>query len=569
VSLFGQPGTLDVTFNPTDQGFGVVSSGSISAIAYQPDGKILIAGYMYVNRRNLTVIRLNPDGSLDQSFSCLFQNERVTALVCLPNGKIMVGGGGTWNEASNIARLNNDGSIDESFNTRIGADGDIETIAIQPDGKVLIGGNFKQRLARLNVDGTIDDSFRYESPIPIVVPAISAIALAPDGKLLVGEYSKLLRLNPDGSLDESFGKKYFFFHGRFSSLVSLSDGKIMAGGDFFYRTKDGEERYDIMRLDENGNLDETYKSSLTNTGDIYAISYQPDGKLLVAGRFKMSNVSSQLNIGRLNADGSIDDTFKSFVKSSRIAGVIDGLILQPDGKVVIAGYFEKLNGTLTGVARLNSDGSFDESFDQSTGADHEIMSIAYDSSGKVLISGVFSEYNNTASNGIAQLNADGSLDDSFKSPFEQGNAVGFAIYQSDGKVLIDGLTRLHSNGSRDLSYNPPKISGFVSAAAYQADGRIVIGSQLLNLYGRLEGIARLNNDGSLDLSFNPGTGVKNQPYFYFTDIRSIVYQQGKTLIGGNFNNYNDIARNGIARLNLDGSLDTSFDPGTNQGALLI
>jgi len=288
--LLAQPGSLDVTFNPTDQGFWAVS-GLTSAIAYQPDGKILIAGRTYFNQNNGPIIRLNPDGSLDPSFSCRFRNENINAMVCLPDGKIMVGGWATWTETPNIARLNSDGSIDGSFNTGTGADGSIETIAIQPDGKVLIGGaftnyngNFQPRIARLNPDGTIDKSFKY---LVIAIPnhSIFAIAVAPDGKLLVGDGGSLVRLNPDGSLDENF-RINFPVSGGFGSFVFSRDGKVLVGGSFVYRTKYGEARHDLMRLDENGSLDETFKSDLEDGGFIQSIFYQLDGKLLIINILK-------------------------------------------------------------------------------------------------------------------------------------------------------------------------------------------------------------------------------------------------------------------------------------------
>src|SRR6185503_18710842 len=173
--------------------------------------------------------------------------------------------------------------------------------------------------------------------------------------------------------------------------------------------------------------------------------------------------------------------------------------VQPDGKIVIGGQFTAVNGTSRNyIARLNADGTLDNSFNSGSGPDNAIVSLALQPDGKLLIGGFFSSVNGIPRNRIARLNTNGSLDTSFDAgSVAAGTSVRSIALQSDGKVLIGGE--------------------FAKA------------------------IARLNVDGSLDTSFNPGTGANNQ-------VRSIAVQSdGKVLIGGHFTFINGAARNYIAR----------------------
>ena len=120
-------------------------------------------------------------------------------------------------------------------------------------------------------------------------------------------------------------------------------------------------------------------------------------------------------------------------------GSVYAIAQQDDGKVLIGGTFTTVNGTArNGIARLNADGSLDTSFDPGTGADNFVQALAQQADGKVLIGGSFNDINGTARNGIARLNADGSLDTGF-DPGTGANNIVFALaQQADGKVMIGG-----------------------------------------------------------------------------------------------------------------------------------
>jgi uncharacterized delta-60 repeat protein len=588
----GSPGSNDPTFNVVDDGTNRDGANyAVLALALQPDGKLLIGGdFTSYNGtpRNL-IARLNADGSLDASFNPgSGANFEVHALALQSDGKVLIGGTFTsynGTPRNRIARLNADGSLDASFNPGSGANSSVYALALQPDGKLLIGGDFtsyngtpRNRIARLNADGSLDASF---NPGTGADTSVRALALQPDGKLLIGgEFisyngtprNRIARLNADGSLDASFNPGTGA-NGWVLALALQPDGKLLIGGEF--TTYNGTPSNRIARLNAEGSLDASFNPGSGANFEFHALALQPDGKLLIGGTFTSYNGTSRNGIARLNADGSLDASFNPGTGAN---GLVLALALKPDGKLLIGGEFISYNGiTRNRIARLNADGSLDASFNPGTGANSWVLALALQPDGKLLIAGYFTNYNDTPRNGIARLNADGSLDASF-NPGTGANGLVLALaLQPDGKVLIGGtftsyngtprnrIARLNADGSLDASFNPGTgANSWVWALALQPDGKLLIGGDFINYaFTPSNRIARLNADGSFDASFYPGTGANNS-------VVSLALQpDGKVLIGGTFTSFNGTPRYCIARLNADGSLDASFNPGTGSDTSVL
>jgi uncharacterized delta-60 repeat protein len=579
-------GKVDLTFNP-----GSGADGDVLALAVQADGKVLIGGQFssYNGTGRDGIARLNADGSLDSSFNPgSGTNNFVSALAVQADGKVLIGGffssyNGT--ERNRIARLNADGTLDGSFDPGTGADGGVFALAVQADGKVLIGGGFssyngteRNRIARLNADGGLDDSF---DPGTGADGGVFALAVQADGKVLIGgfftsynstERNNIARLNANGSLDSSFDPGTGA-DGTVRALAVQADGKVLIGGLFTSYNDTGRNR--IARLNANGSLDSSFDLGTGADGGVRALAVQADGKVLIGGFFTSYNGTGRNRIALLNANGSLDS---SFDPGSGADGSVVALAVQADGKVLIGGFFTSYSGTgRNRIARLNADGSLDSSFNPGTGANDYVFALAVQADGKVLIVGGFSSYNGTERNGIARLNADGSLDTNFKPESGvNGNVFALAV-QADGKVLIggsftsyngtgrNGIARLNADGSLDTNFNPGTgVDGDVSALAVQADGKVLIGGSFTS-YNDTErnNIARLNAAGTLDGSFDPRSGADGQ-------VSTLAVQaDGKVLIGGFFSSYNGTARNNIARLNADGTLDGSFDPGSGANSYVF
>ena len=195
-----------------------------------------------------------------------------------------------------------------------------------------------------------------------------------------------------------------------------------------------------------GSLDMSLNTTGVGAGGIvYSVVMQPDGKLVIGGAFTTYNDTDAPRIARLNIDGSLDTSFTpnggvDIGTFPANAGVYPhGLLLQPDGKILIAGPFENVDGvSRNGIARLNTDGTLDTTFDPGTGADDHtrVLDMALQNDGKVLIGGEFNSINGTARTKLARLNSNGKLDTGFKVDLD--GTVRHILILADGKLLISG-----------------------------------------------------------------------------------------------------------------------------------
>ena len=367
---------------------------------------------------------LSSSGGIDSSFAygSGFDGGDVLSIAIQSDGKIVVGGEFTsynGTSADRLIRLNSDGSIDTSFVYGTGFDGDIYSIVIQNDSKVLVGGQFAtyngtpaNRIIRLNSDGSVDTSFVYGTGFD---NEVDSIVIQSDGKIIVGggfaDYNgtpanAIIRLNADGSIDTSFVYGTGFDSSGLSIAIQ-SDGKILVGG--FFWTYNGTSVNKIVRLNSDGSIDTSF---VTGTGIdgyqiVQSIAIQSDGAILVGGDFSSYNGTPARRIIRLNSDGSIDTSFSTGSGFHGDNGVYS-IAIQSDGKIVVGGGFSSYNGTSANyIIRLNSDGSVDTSFVYGTGLNGRAKSVAIQSDGKILVGGEFQSYNGTSANYIIRLNSDG------------------------------------------------------------------------------------------------------------------------------------------------------------------
>jgi uncharacterized delta-60 repeat protein len=574
-------GSLDTTFKA-----GAGADGDIRSCVLQSDGKILIAGsFMNFNGAFCNrIARLNADGSLDTTFDAVKgAGDIVESLVVQPDDKILVVGHFTSIRVTSqryIARLNADGSLDMTFNSGTGANFYIYSVALQADGKILIGGIFgsyngvrRDHIARLNADGSLDTTF---NPGTQLNNNIRAIVVQPDGKIMIGGNFTIFngttryiaRLNIDGSLDTSFNSGV----GTNSYVYSLAiqpDGKILMGGEF--TTYNNNTRSFIARLNTEGSIDSIFNPLGTGANSLVSsIALQSDGKILIGGWFTSYNRNTHNRIVRLNSDGSIDSTFLSGL------GVNDyvlSIAIQSDSKILVVGNFTSYNGIACNrIVRLNADGILDTTFNIGSGANDVIRTIVLQSDGKILIGGSFTKFNGSECKHIARLNLDGSIDMTFNSGSGTSGSSGIIsslALQPDGKILIGGdftqynyiqqtrIARLNTNGSLDTTFNVLNETGLddlINAIAVLPDGKILIVGRFSDYIGFFyKRIVRLNANGSVDTTF-VGTGANDSISTF------VLLPEGKILIGGDFTEYKYVQRKRLARLNANGSLDTTFDP---------
>jgi uncharacterized delta-60 repeat protein len=305
-------GTLDPTFDP-----GAGANGSINLVALQSDGKVLIAG----------------------SFTTVAGKTR-----------------------PKIARLNSDGSVDSTFDPGTGPDGDVAELLIDASGKAVLAGRFgtfngvvRHALVRLNANGEVDPTFNAGRDFTSVGLPIAVLHLAiyPDGQLIpvgffgAGGKFDLIRVAVDGTVDQSFLAK-----GLSNSLVvAQPDGRVLVGGGFL---NGSTNNVGLVRVNADGQTDVTFRQA-ANTPTV--VRLQADGRILFV-------YAGQLR--RLNSDGSDDASFvvpQTGSGREATGSSVSGVELQADGRIVISGSFNTVNGVpRVGVARLFSNGSVDPTF---------------------------------------------------------------------------------------------------------------------------------------------------------------------------------------------------------------
>jgi uncharacterized delta-60 repeat protein len=388
------PGSLDPTFD----GEGIVITpvtgfnDTARTVAVQSDGKIVVGGYFSANNEaDFVIARYNSNGSLDTAFDgdgfaivSIDGFDTVYSLAIQPDGKIVVAGNAV-NTATSfrgvaIVRLNPDGSLDTTFDgdgkttAPYGNFGVIRSVALQPDGKIVVAGglsdgvDFNSLFFRFNADGSPDTSFDGDGKILVEMSAfdddITAVAVQPDGKIVGGGYGiiqptpnvfhddfMVVRLNTDGSLDSSFDGD-----GKLNTPVGPSldralgmalqaDGKIVLTGF----TQDLSFNLDVatVRYNPNGSLDTTFDGdgkiiTPIGAGNDFgtSIKIQSDNKIVVGG-YASNGSNNDFAVIRYNADGSLDASFDGDGKVITPVGSdndqSNAMALQPDGKIVLAG----------------------------------------------------------------------------------------------------------------------------------------------------------------------------------------------------------------------------------------
>ena len=450
----------------------------------------------------------------------------------------------------------------------------VGTIALQQDGKILLGGSFNQVLgvprngiARLNSDGTLDSAF---NPNAAAQSFINVIALQSDGKILVSGYfgasgtiggqtrGNMARLDPATGTADSFNPSPD--QPPFAVVVQ-PDGKILIGGMF---TEIGlqQTRNFIARLDPVTGVADSFNANI-GSGEgprVDAIALQPDGKVLIGGYFTSVGGQPRKSFVRLNADGTLDMSFNPNLTG--LNDSIDAITVQPDGKILVSGSFSFIGGQPRyALARLEPLNGTADSFNPGIG--EQIVGIVVQSDGRILVNGsFFGLTGGQPRNRIARLDPITGQADSFDpNPGRSTHPalrVEALVPQPDGKIIAGGYftaftpngepqvprnyaARLEADGGVEQILNLNAIGAKIVATAMQADGKILIGGVFKNILGvQRDNMARLNADGTLDQQFDPSAGG---------EVDAIAVElDGSIMVSGAFTTIGQATRSYVARL---------------------
>lgn len=578
-------GNIDTTYH-IGQGF----DAAVRKLALQPDGKLVALGYFFHANgiERWGIARLLADGSLDPTFDAgeIFYGQP-ESLALQPDGKVLMGGYQFCGNGTQVCikRLNTDGSLDPTFNPGVGLNGNNEAITsmrVRADGKILIAGIFDSfnglplhNMALLNANGTVDTSF----PNDLFNGTPSIRGTFPDGDMLVlGGFTRvagvpkphIAKVSVTGVLDPDFHAYFQFNSDTTANLYCAkvrADGWVIVGGSFTHCN--GVSKPSIARLMPDGSLDPSFTTDGYTYGSFEFITELADGRLLVAGNNNGYASNWITGLSRVLPDGGND---LSFNPGSGFNNEVTAIATQPDGKSVVAGRFTRVNGEWTrGLVRVDQNGTLDPTFITGTGLMGYANDLAIRPDGRILVASA-AAYNGPSLSRVKQIAPDGTLDPSFAPQTDQYGSFNSLLLQPDGKLLLTGsfstidgqprrgIARLNEDGTVDSTFDPGNGPGTAlpGTMALMADGRIVLGGVFMDTWGgnTVGNIVRLLPNGTQDPTFDTGTG-------FDADVYSVVVlPDGKVIAGGTFTSFNGTPRDGIARLNADGSLDTTFDPGT-------
>ncbi|MCL4787914.1 MAG: hypothetical protein KJ070_14160 [Verrucomicrobia bacterium] len=488
----------------------------------------------------------------------------------------------------------------------------LSDLALQPDGKTVLGGWFetvngasRRNLARLNTNGTLDATLNAGTSASGLV----ALALQPDGKIVVarsswasgGSSNALMRFNSDGTVDNSFQRPGpWHANGPVFRLAVQADGKILYAEESL-EAMGGVAVRRLARLNADGSLDTSFDARLV-AFRVRALTPLADGRILLGGRVEFTDGTVQA-VARLNADGSRDQTFDVGIDASTMPygyngppPAIDQMALQADGKLVLAGGFKEVGGIQRpGLARvftnptgLNSLDFAAAAYVANENATNVILSVIRRGDASATVSVDFATSNLTAQAGFdfaatsGTLNfAPGETNQTITVPFLDDSVVDgpktFLVTLSTPVGIELGAGRVTTvtirDNERPVRVDPSLDPGIGVANTNQfepayifdlaplTNGQMLAFGYFTHVQGVLRrNIARLNADGSLDTSFTPLSAAN--------DIVDAVALQadGKILIGGYFTTVAGMSRKHVARLNANGTLDT-INPGASLGGL--
>jgi uncharacterized delta-60 repeat protein len=554
---------------------------------------------MTASKANL--FRLNADGSWDNSFdaggyiyatqSAYGIDNIVRAISVDADGKILVGGDFTA-PRNHIARLNPDGSEDTTFDPGSGANGKVTHISRQSTGAIIIGGAFsrvngtaKAGIARLSANGALDVNAFGAG---VVGGSLLALTVQADDKILAGgdfttaagqAASKLVRFNADGTWDSAFQPIIndssligAYLH-QITSLTATASYVFVGGWNpvMYFNNSPTDHNAAIYVLNIITGSFYSYMNFKGKPTDVWALAKRSDGLVMAGGSFTRRDdfQHEELFPGLCLLTGQYWQPNASFKPVIGGQADIRALAIQPDGKIIAGGSFYIVGGVAkNGVARLNADGTLDATLTVPAVSGGTVTDVLVRDDGKLVMGGSFYNIAGQDYRDVALLSPTGALE----AGAYAGGVNDLAFYPGN-KILVGGsffsfsgvprqnIVRLNADGSLDSGFSSPAFTVFnfrseVFSVALQADGKILLAGRFSTVGGvTTPTLARLNPDGTVDADFH--TPFLDQGA---TAYKVFVQADGKILVGGGIQIIEGAnIYNSLVRLNADGSRDTSFN----------
>ncbi len=562
--------------------------GAILDGVVQSSGRTVIGGsfHSFHNSGHNYLCRLESNGSIDPSFAIGSGPDSDIRLVRLAtNDKIYVAGLMSFFDGlpcKTLARLHPDGLLDQTFQGDPNLAGAVNAMKVMQDDRLYIGGSFNAwkglpapHLALLTSEGDLDESFVPDSGL---VSTVSAIAVQQDGKLLLGGTfhpadstvtRHLIRLLPSGEQDPTFVLDQNP-NAEVRRIILSENGLITVFGDFT-SVNNTDRRY-IARFMPNGELDTSFYNQIWWLGVPTGAAERPDGRIVVTG-IGYDNWQGQSFFRQLLPDGSQDTTFhvgSGFDQTTR------GVILIQDGKALVHGGHGSYNGRNSrSITCVLPTGKLDPSYNWACGINGYLTTILPQDDDRSLLGGSNIYFNSTNTFGLVRVNFDGTVDTSFAAPGGENDIVEDMASSNSGGTWVCGtltsfiagaemqVAHVNGDGSVDPIFgNGLTFNGPVKAIADRAGGGCYVGGVFTSISGGSHGgIAGLLTDGTLAPNFSSGIGFNGE----VMDITTLA--DGRLAVCGDFSEYNGAFVGSVVLLSPDGVLDGTFQSSLS-GAIL-
>ena len=635
VARLNSDGSLDTTFGedgyareevlaalPGRESYPIVVDMQVTS-----DNRIIVIGSSYTSLDNTNAwyflaTKFNPDGSVDTNFGTdgvlniagydLEESTYGARAALQPDNQILVVAYNTVDFNSTVFRFDANGVLDPSFGNSGYADLDFgaANIRLLDNGQFIVAGEYFDS-TRLNDDGSVDATYGdggYSQPDVVGDTHSHALEILPSGQLQFvgrnydGQFDDMTvaRVNADGSLDTTYGTNGFYTIDTGANetafgLVIDADGSSFVLGewnDYSGQFVGGETVQDfaVAKLTPAGILDTSFGGDgFVTTGVVgsyavgdsaFGVVEQADGKIIVGGSLNFQN-QGDVALVRYLADGSVDTTYGdrgvAIIDIGNEIGYEFDVTMQADGKVIVAGPTTIDFDNSFAVARVNTDGTLDNTFGTngtavvSANGNIYATAVVVQNDGKIVIGGY--GYTNEGRYILTRLNPDGSMDDDFGMQFYSGFSGTIEDLAMQGtKIIVTGgnngdaaaTLRINEDGTRDFTFGNNGVAFTNLSFQYesgtevvvQPDNKIVIASS--DRVGNTSdwAVERYNANGTLDTSFgNNGLFTLDVTGGFDGDALNTLALQadGKILIGGHSDNQFK-----VGRLNSNGTLDTSF-----------
>lgn len=585
-------GSIDNTFN-VGSGF----DNYIWVVKVLSNGKVLVGG-AFTTYRGATctqgIVRLNSNGSLDTTFTGgTGVNGNVNTIEIDSNGKYVIGGSFTSYSgvtSNRILRINSDGSIDNTFVIGTGFNSIVWKVLIDSLNSIYAVGQFidysgvtNYRIAKLLSNGSLDTTFVNSGFTYPGSYYLYDIEFDNNNNLLVGgNYNSygsssiycISMLSTGGILNTSFNpspglKNTNILSSVIYTILPLDGSNILVGGQFSNWNSYNMNRLASLNYDGTNNPMFTIGTGF-NTA-VYSLGLTSNKDVLYAvGAYSLFNGNSQEQATKLSPKGTLLFNGSYFAGT----GPVNVIKVDSSNKPIFGGDFSSYGGAVLDIVRalttMVKDTTFQlvntgGGFGKSGGA--AVYDIKIDTNGKILVGGDFTSYSGVSVTNLMRMNSNSYWDSTFTNASFNGIVYGVNLdnnqsiiavgaFTSYSSTTINRIVKINVNGGIDTSFTVGTgFNGTTKKTAIDINNKIVVGGSFTTYSGAsYNRIIRLNNDGTIDTTFSIGTGFDGAVEKVFIDSNNKIYATGS------FTSYNGYIRNRLIRLNIDGTVDTSFNP---------